>query len=105
MRHRDPTRPVGEVQLPVVRDRPDNTRREVVFSIGPDLLAVERDLVLVSVTRFEVRDPDQGIMVAFDLEGACLMAEDLDLTGGVGLDPDGRVALTRIAQERAENEA
>ena len=44
-------------------------------------------------------------MVALDLEGACLMAEDLDLAGGVGLDPDGRVALSGIAEEGTEDEA
>ena len=75
-----------------------------MFVFGPDLPAVERDLVLVGLARFEVRDPDQGVVVAFDLEGACHVAEDLDLAGGVGLHPDGRVALPGVAEEGAENQ-
>src|SRR5215210_2993559 len=41
-------------------------------------------------------------MMALDLEGACRVAEDFDLTGGVCLDPDGRVAFPRVAQQRTE---
>jgi hypothetical protein len=36
-------------------------------------------------------------MVALDLEGACRVAEDLDLAGRVGLHPDGGVGLSGIA--------
>ena len=42
--------------------------------------------------------------MALDLEGACPVAENLHLAGGVGLDPDCRVALAGIAEEGAEDE-
>ena len=44
-------------------------------------------------------------MMSLDLEGARRVAEDIDLTGCVGLHPDGRVGLSSVAQQRAENEA
>jgi hypothetical protein len=97
VRHRDAAGSVGEVQVPVGRDRPDNTRWEIVFSIGPDLLAVEGDFVLVGLSWLKVCDPYQGVVVALDLEGACRVGENLDLAGGVGLHPDSRVALACIA--------
>ena len=68
-----------------------------MFSVGPDLLAVEGDLVLVGLSWLKVCDPYQGVVVALDLEGAGPVAENLDLAGGVGLHPDGRVALACIA--------
>ena len=41
-------------------------------------------------------------MVALDLEGGCRVAKHLDLAGGVGLDPDGGIRLSGVAQQRAE---
>src|SRR5919107_1344153 len=105
VRHRDAAGSVGEVQHPVRRDRPDYTRGEVVFSIRPDLLAVEEDFVLVSLSWLQLCDPYQGVVMALDLESAGPVAENLDLAGGVGLHPDGRVALACIAEEGADDEA
>ena len=75
-----------------------------MFSIRPDLLAVEEDFVLVSLSCLQLCDPYQGVVMALDLEGACSVAENLDLAGGVGLDPDCCVALAGITEEGTEDE-
>ena len=80
----------------------------VVFGIGPDLLALERNRVLVGRAGLEARDPHQGVVVPLDAEGARAVEGSLDahfdLAGGVSLDPAGGVGGTDVAQEWAEDE-
>ena len=47
---------------------------------------------------------DERVVVAVDAERALAAAEHLDLARRVGLDPDRRLVLPRVAQERAEDE-
>jgi hypothetical protein len=46
----------------------------------------------------KARDPNEGVVVALDLEGARAVAEHLDLAGGVGLHPDGGIAGSGVAE-------
>jgi len=41
-------------------------------------------------------------VMALDLEGGAGRAEDLDLAGPVGLDPNGRVTGADVAQQRTD---
>ncbi len=103
VRDRDAARAEGEVQLPVRLYRPDHRRWEVAARLRPDPLAVQHYLVLVGLARLETRDPDEGVAVALDLEGTGAVSEDFNLAGGVRLHPDGRLRLSGVAEQRAED--
>ena len=83
---------------------PEHARREVRARLGPADGAVQGYLVLVRLARLEVADHHQGVVVPGHLEGLRLVAEDPDLAGPVGLDPDRGLGLCHVAQQRAEDE-
>jgi hypothetical protein len=49
-------------------------------------------------------DAYQGVVVTLDVEGAGATPQNLNLAGGIRLDPDGRLREASVAQQRAENE-
>jgi len=55
-------------------------------------------------TRAASAQADERVMVAADPERAGAMARHLDLGFGVGLDPDRRLRLPDVAQQRTEDE-
>jgi hypothetical protein len=64
--------------------------------------AVEVDFVWVLGGRIESFDAYEGEVVAFDLEGVRGVAENFDAARPVGFDPDGRVRLADVPQQRSD---
>ncbi len=72
--------------------------------LGPGLVAVEVDLVLVHLVPGQAVYANEGIVVPGDVEGRGLRAEHLDLTRRVGLHPDVGALLAHVAEHRAEDQ-
>ena len=89
---------------PLAASGADHARRQVRSRLRPAELAVERDLVLVARTPARVLEADQRVVVAVDPEGRLAAAEDLDLAGLVGLDPDRGLGFGDVAQQRPEDQ-
>jgi hypothetical protein len=104
VRERDAARAEEDPQAMVAADRPDHARREGRPLLGPHALAVEHDLVGVRDARLEPFDDDEAVVVALHVERARPMAEHLDLARRVGLDPERRVVLAEMAEERAQDQ-
>jgi hypothetical protein len=83
--------------------RADDARRSSVVE-RPDPLAVEPHLVRRHRARLEALDQDQCVVVTFDLERASSVAQDLDLTAGVRLHPDGRLRAAGVAKQWSDDE-
>ena len=86
----------------VVSGVDDGLRASVVGR--PDERAVEPDVVRGDAVRCQVVDQQQRVMVAFDCERRCAVAEDLDLARRARLDPESRALAARVAQHRPEDE-
>ena len=100
----DPAGAEADVDRLRTVDRADRARRQVRGGLRPAPLAVEPDLVLVEPGRLQAFDADQRVVVLLDREGRLLAAEDLDRAGRVGLDPDRRLGLADVAEQRSEDE-
>ena len=87
----------------VLRVGVERARREAVVA-RPDALAVEQHLVLVPAAALEVAAADERVVVAAHAEGALARAEDLDLAGGVGLDPEHGLGLADVSEQGSEHE-
>jgi hypothetical protein len=80
----------GDGERALAADRADPARREGGVRLRPHAVAVEVHLVRGRAARLEVLHEDQGVVVSLHAEGARPAAEHRDLTGAVGLHPDGR---------------
>ncbi len=100
VRDRHAARPERDAEVRVRGQRPDARRRQIGVRVWPRDLAVQLHLVRVLGARLEVVDADERVVVPLDAEGGLGEAENLDLARLVGLDPDGRLALVRVAEQR-----
>ena len=103
MRNGHPARPEGDPQVRVLGDGADTWWGQVGLGVGPGQLPVELHFVGVLGAGLEVVDADERVVVAVDAEGRLGEAKDLDLTGLVCFDPDGRLGLVRVAEHRSHD--
>jgi len=105
VRQRHPAGAEADVDRFVAAESADRARRQIGARRRPAALAVEVDLVLVEAVGLEPFDPHQRVVVLFDREGRLAPPQHLDLAGGVGLDPDRRLGLAHVAQQRADRQS
>jgi hypothetical protein len=72
--------------------------------LWPDRPVIEAHLVLAGFSGLQARDVDESVVMVPDAEGWRGATKHLHLAGSVGLDPDGRVRRTDVAQEWAYDE-
>ena len=104
VREGDPAGAEGDVQRALAAERAERGRRQLGVGLAASAARRRADLVGVLGARLEPFDPDQRVVVALDPEGRLGRAEHRDLAGPIGLDPDRRLGLGDVAQQRAEDQ-